>query len=294
MLKYIFINGKLVIESKAEISINDRGFLFGDGLFETLKSYNGFLFMLDAHLQRLFHSLKILKYNLTFNEQYIKEALKKTIDKNGLGGKDAYIKIIVTRGIHRGDLYFSGKYISNLIIIAKKLISCPEDDYKRGIKIISSIIRRPSMGSPVYSHKLLNYFENLYAKDEAYHNGAKEALFLTRDYLVLEGASSNIFYVKRNTVYTPPLTQNILPGITRKVVMEICRENGIKIRERRIHYREFITAHEIFKTSSIAGVVPIRKVDRFELDGRVPGNITTKLMELYESKIDYSNRAVYK
>jgi len=141
------------------------------------------------------------------------------------------------------------------------------------------------MGSPLYSHKLINYFENIYAKDEARRNGAKEAIFLTRDRLVLEGASSNIFYVKGNTVFTPPLTQNILPGITRKAVIDLCRENGIRVKERKIYYLDFIKADEIFKTSSIAEVVPVRKVDRFEYGKRIPGDITLRIMELYRERV---------
>jgi branched-chain amino acid aminotransferase len=289
MFGYIFINGKLIIENKAKIQVRDRGFLYGDGLFETLRSYKGFMFMLDAHLQRLFHSLKVLKYNIYFDKEYIEDAVNKTVKKNNLSADDTYIKIIVTRGIHSGELHFDNYYKPNLIIIADSLTPYLEDDYTKGINIISSSVIRQAVGSPIYSHKLLNYLENIFAKDEAHCNGAQEAIFLTRDRLVLEGASSNIFFIKGNTVYTPPLTQNILPGITRKVIIEICKENGIRIRERRIHYREFISADEIFKTSSIAGIVPVRKIDRFAITGEIPGNITTKLMELYLSKVELSN-----
>ncbi|GAH95519.1 unnamed protein product, partial [marine sediment metagenome] len=230
MFKYVFISGKLVIESKAKIPVRDRGFLYGDGLFETLRSYGGYIFMLDAHLERLFFSLKVLKYNLPFDKEYIKDALRKTIDKNNLGKRDAYIKIIVTRGIHSGELHFGGGYKPNLVIIADSLTHYPEVDYTEGINITTSSIRRPQVGSPLYCHKLLNYFENIFAKNEAHYNRSQEAVFLTRDHLVLEGATSNIFFVKGNIVYTPPLTQNILPGITREVVIKICRENGIKVK----------------------------------------------------------------
>lgn len=284
MFEHIFINGKLVPAGRARIPVKDRGFLYGDGVYETLKSYKGNLFMLDEHLERLFHSLKILKYYINFNREYVKEAIKKTINKNNFGKKDTYIKIIVTRGIYGGDLYFCSDNKPILVVIAEKIPPYPPEDYTSGIKIISSSIKRPSMGSPVYIHKLINYFENLYAKDEAHYNGAGEAIFLTGDHLVLEGASSNIFYVKRNTVYTPPLTQNILAGVTRKVVIDLCRENGIRVRERKIHYRDFINADEIFKTSSIAEVVPVRKVDRFELEGAVPGKVTAELIKLYRNK----------
>lgn len=286
MFGYIFINGRLIIENKAKIHVRDRGFLYGDGLFETLRSYKGFIFMLDAHLQRLFHSLKVLKYNIYFDKEYIEDAVNKTVKKNNLSAGDTYIKIIVTRGIHRGELHFDKYYKPNLIIIADSLAPYPEDDYTKGINIISSSIIRQAIGSPIYSHKLLNYFENIFAKDEAHYNGAQEAIFLTRDHLVLEGASSNIFYIKRNMLYTPPLTQNILPGITREVVIDICNENRIKVRQKKIHYRDIIEADEIFKTSSIAGIVPVRKIDRFIITGEIPGKITARLMKLYLSRVE--------
>ncbi|MDD5622170.1 MAG: aminotransferase class IV [Actinomycetota bacterium] len=289
MSSHIFINGKLFTGSRAAVPVKDRGFLYGDGLFETLRSFKGSVFMLDSHLDRLFHSLKILKYDTAFDKEYIKEALKKTIAKNNLNVRDAYIKIIVTRGIHKGELHFKGNFRANLIIIADALDEYPEKDYTEGIKIISSSIRRPSPGNPLYSHKLLNYFENIFAKDEADHNKAQEAIFLTGDHLVLEGASSNIFYVKRNTVYTPPLTQNILPGITRQMVIELCAKKRIKVKQKNIHYRDMINADEVFKTSSIAGIVPVKKIDRFVLTGKVPGCITAELMVSYINKAGSSN-----
>ena len=286
MFGYIFINGRLIIENKAKIHVRDRGFLYGDGLFETLRSYKGFIFMLDAHLQRLFHSLKVLKYKIYFDKEYIENAVNKTVKKNNLSAGDTYIKIIVTRGIHRGELHFDKYYKPNLIIIADSLAPYPEDDYTKGINIISSSIIRQAIGSPIYSHKLLNYFENIFAKDEAHYNGAQEAIFLTRDHLVLEGASSNIFYIKRNMLYTPPLTQNILPGITREVVIDICNENRIKVRQKKIHYRDIIEADEVFKTSSVAGIVPVRKIDRFIITREIPGKITARLMKLYLSRVE--------
>lgn len=285
MFKYVFINGKLVIEHKARISVKDRGFLYGDGLYETLRGFKDNLFMLDAHVQRLFHSLKILKYNVTFNSEYLKDAVVKTVRKNNLTRCDSYIKIIVTRGIYNGDFHFSSSCRPNLIILAEKLKPYPQEDYIEGINIISSSIKRQSVGRSLYSHKLINYFENIFAKDEAHKKSAGEAVFLTRDRLVLEGASSNIFMVKRGSVYTPPLTQNILPGVTREVVIDICRENMIKIKEKKIHYRDIIGADEVFKTSSVAGVVPVKKIDWFVIGRRIPGNITLRIMELYEDKV---------
>jgi branched-chain amino acid aminotransferase len=290
MFGHVFINGRLVTGPKARISVKDRGFLYGDGLYETLRGFKGNLFMLDAHIKRLFHSLKVLKYRVTFDSKYLRDAVISTVKKNNLTKCDSYIKIIVTRGIYNGDLHFSGSCNPNLIIIAEKLKSYSAEDYIEGINIITSSIKRQPLGLSLYSHKLINYFENIFAKDEAHKRNAEEAVFLTRDRLVLEGASSNIFMVKRGSVLTPPLTQNILPGVTREVVLDICRENMIKIREKKIHYRDIINADEVFKTSSVAGVVPVRKIDWFVIGKKLPGNITLRIMELYKSRIENSQK----
>jgi branched-chain amino acid aminotransferase len=290
MLEYVYINGRLFIESKARISVKDRGFLYGDGLYETLRGFKGDLFMLDAHIQRLFHSLKVLKYRVTFDSKYLRDAVIRTVKKNNLTRCDSYIKIIVTRGIYNGDFHFSSSCSPNLIIIAEKLKPYPAEDYIEGINVITSSIRRQPLGRSLYCHKLINYFENIFAKDEAHKKNAGEAIFLTKDRLVLEGASSNIFLVKRSSVCTPPLTQNILPGVTREVVIDICRENMIKIKEKKIHYRDIINADEVFKTSSVAGVVPVRKIDWFAVGKKLPGNITLRIMELYKEKTGSSEK----
>ena len=286
MGKYIFVNKKLVTENKAKIPIGDRGFLYGDGLFETMRGYSGNVFMFDAHLQRLFSSLNILKYKLNFDKSHIKLAVQKILNKNRLNTCDSYIKLIVTRGIYNGGLPFKSSASPNLIIIAKELISYPDDNYKKGIKVISSSVKRVRIGNPLYIHKLLNYFENIYARDEAYQNGAQEAIFLTRDHLVLEGATSNIFYIKDNIIYTPPLTQNILPGITRGVVADICRENKIRLKQRKIHYFDIVKADEIFITNSIAEIMPVSEIDKYKVNEKIPGYFTAKLMQLYKEKVN--------
>ena len=286
MSKYIFINKKLVTKNKAKIPVGDRGFLYGDGLFETMRGYSGNIFMFDAHLQRLFSSLNILKYKLNFDKSYVKLAVQKILNKNRLNACDSYIKLIVTRGIYNGGLNFEGSASPNLIIIAKELISYPDDNYKKGIKVVSSSVKRVRIGNPLYIHKLLNYFENIYARDEAYLNGVQEAIFLTRDHLVLEGATSNIFYIKDNIIYTPPLTQNILPGITRGVVADICRENKIRLKQRKIHYFDIAGADEIFITNSIAEIMPVSEIDKHMVNGKIPGYFTAKLMQLYKEKVN--------
>ena len=156
------------LHQRQEYPVNDRGFLYGDGVFETMRSYGGTIFMLPMHLERLFHSLKVLKFSRTFDQGIVADAAYKTLSKSGLKGKDAYIKIIVTRGEHTGALYFDQASRCSLIIIVKRLSPILKSYIPDGVDIISSSIKRQSLGDQVYRHKLMNYFENLYEKDRAH------------------------------------------------------------------------------------------------------------------------------
>jgi branched-chain amino acid aminotransferase len=282
MFSYIFFNGKLIKGDKIRISSNDPGFLYGDGLFETIRSYNGFIFKLDEHLQRLFSSSRILRHNIDFDKDYLVATLDELVTRNKLRKCDAYIKIMITRGNYKDRLKFDYSSKSNLIITASKLIPYPDEYYKDGIKVISSTIRRNSLGNDLYRHKLINYFENIFARNEAYFQGAQEAIFLTKDRIILEGSTSNIFFVKNKVIHTPPITQNILPGITRDTVIDLCSKNDLKVSQRKIHYRDITCADEIFLTSSLMEIMPVREFDKYKIGERIPGNTTSGLMILYK------------
>jgi branched-chain amino acid aminotransferase len=282
MFSYIFFNGKLIKEDKTIISINDPGFLYGDGIFETIRSYNGFIFKLDEHLQRLFSSSRILRHNIDFDKNYLIVALNELITRNKLRKYDAYIKIMITRGNYKDRLKFDYSSKSNLIIIARKLIPYPDEYYKNGIKVISSTIRRNSLGNDLYRYKLINHFENVFSKNEAYLQEAQEAIFLTKDRIILEGSASNVFFVKNEVIFTPPTTQDILPGITRDIVIDLCNKNNLKVSQRKIHYHGIIVADEIFLTSSIMEIMPVREFDKYKIGERIPGSITSGLMLLYK------------
>jgi branched-chain amino acid aminotransferase len=288
MFNNTFINGKFISGSNARISIDDAGFLYGDGIFETLRGYNGKPFKLDEHIARLLASLKQLRYNPHFDKKYIKSAVHGLLFKNKLSQTDAYIKIIVTRKGYGERFHYDLQIKPNLIIIAKNLDPYPDKYYRNGIKIATSDLKRSAIGSDLYKFKLLNYFENIYLRNEAYCKQSLEGIFLTRDRLILEGSMSNIFYVKNGTVITPPLTQNILPGITRQVVINLCRENGIKVSERRIHYFDIIKADEIFLTNSVMEIMPVKEIDIYKVEDKIPGPVTCKLLELYKKEIENS------
>ena len=284
MTEYIFINNTYKDSKKALFPISsDSGFLFGDGLFETMRAHRGNIPAFDMHLDRLLSSMLQLHYSTDFfTAENIRTSAFKLLLKNNLLGTDANIKILVARNSYRQKLIFDPESKPGLIIFAKKLIGYPDDFYKNGVNVFTSSIKRNTVGNDIYRHKLINYFENVFAKNEAMANQAQEALFTTRDKVVLEGATSNLFTVKDNKVFTPPLTQNILPGITRHLVIDICRKNKIKFSEKRIHYYNLLEADEIFLTNSIMEIMPVKKVDSHAIGyGAAPGPLTARIHKLY-------------
>lgn len=287
MENYVFINDKYILKNEACISLDDPGFLYGDGLFETIRSYNGNIFMLDEHVKRLFNSLTVLKYNLSekiCNYSYIKSCVEKLLGKNKLTNCDSNIKIIVSRGIYEARLDVRTAAQSNLIITAQKLNPYPDIFYSKGVDLVISSIKRVSHSNPLYRHKLLNYFENIYAKNEANCANAFDSIFLTSGNFILEGAISNFFIVKNNTVLTPSLNQNILPGITRDLIIKLCKENKIKIKETGIKYDNNFNCEEMFVTNTIAEILPVKRIDNFEIKNEIPGRITNILINLYRQK----------
>jgi D-amino acid aminotransferase len=283
MTGYIFINNTYTDSKKAAVPVDGSGFLFGDGLFETIRAFNGRITAFDKHLDRLFSSMLQLRYNADFfTPENIRTAVFKLLLKNNLLGTDAYIKIVVTRSSYEQKLLFDPKSKPGLIIFAKKLTGYHEDFYKTGVNVFTCSIKRNAVGNDIYRHKLINYFENVFAKNEAAANLAQEALFTTRDKVVLEGATSNLFTVKDGKVFTPPLTQNILPGITRQLVIDICSKNKIKFAEKRIHYFNLLEADEVFLTNSIMEIMPVKKVDSHTVgSGTVSGPLTSRIHRLY-------------
>ncbi|MCL4376824.1 MAG: aminotransferase class IV [Actinobacteria bacterium] len=284
MCEYIFINTGSADKNKTKISVNEPGFLYGDGLFETMRSYKGFLYKLDEHMNRLISSAKILRHTLYFDKSYITRSLDKLLKKNMLKNSDAYIKIMITRGGYKERLKFDFSLKSNLIIIASKFIPYSEEFYNNGVRLISSGIKRNAFGNDLYRHKLTSYFENIFAKNEAYLQGAQESIFLTKNRIVLEGSVSNIFSVKDNVVFTPSLAQNIIPGIARDAVIEICHKNKIKVSERKVYYGDLIKADEIFITNSLMEVMPVKEIDRYKIGDGAPGKVSSNIMSLYKQE----------
>ncbi len=291
---FIYFNGRYYKDYTAILDINNVGFLYGDGLFETLRSYKGNIFAFDLHLNRLLSSLIELKYNTSnLTKEFIKLETEKLIFKNNLQKEDAYIKIIVFRNGYKEKFKFDFVSKPNLVIIVKNFYPYIEQLYFEGFKIIQSSIKRVPYNNNLYRHKTLNYFENIYAKNEAYSLSANEALFLTKDKVVLECCTSNIFYVKNGAVFTPQLTLNILPGITREIVIDLCKRNKINVYQRKIHYYNLIEADEVFITNSLIEIMPVKSIDKYLIKtNKIPGNITSFLIKKYKEFVSSTTGGV--
>jgi len=254
----IYINNKIVESEAAAISVFDRGFLYGDGAFESLRTYQGKPFLLEQHLKRLLGALRQLRIAPPLPALEFKKAVLKTLAANNL--KEAYIKIIVTRGTAKGHGLSpknrQGK--STIIIIVEKLADQPKKIFVSGWSAIISVISKSDL--PTDRLKSLCYLDNVLAKLEAERGGADEAFLLDKKGNLAEGTVSNIFIVKNNTIYTPPKSAPILAGVTREYVLKMAKQSAFMATEKIISIKELYNADECFITLSSLGIVPITKI----------------------------------
>jgi branched-chain amino acid aminotransferase len=280
---YYYINGSIVKDENARIPINDRGFLFGDGLFETVAFRFGRKDPdFEKHIKRINKSASLLGYGRQISSRTAMKAISLLLKKNGLIGQDAYVKIIMTRGIQTATLAFSSSRDPLEAIIVKKLLAYDKRYYREGASLSVSSIKR-SRSNPLYAHKMLNYFENVFAKQEAQERGFDEALFLTEDDMVLESSTANIFAVSGEKIMTPRADGSILEGVTRSRVISLCRDIACRVSETEIHLKELFEAEGVFLTNSIMGVMPVGSIEGRPIGKKVPCRITGKVMDLFAS-----------
>ncbi|MFH2013210.1 MAG: branched-chain-amino-acid transaminase [Pseudomonadota bacterium] len=278
MNNYIYLNGEFIQHDEAKISVFDRGFLYGDGLFETMRAYSGRVFMLDEHLSRLFDSLDKLNIYLNIDKEILKSTIDKLLTINHLS--DAYIRITVSRGKHSDTLTFNDNYTPTLVIMAKKLSPYPQEYYIKGTVVIISDIRQNSF-SPLSQHKSISYFNNILAKEEARKKGAFEAILLNSEGELAEGSTSNIFIAKSGKILTPTISSHILPGVTREVVLNILHQLKFQVEEKKICPEELLSSDEIFLTNSIMEVMPVVEVDGKKIGNGKPGQVFKRILEAY-------------
>jgi len=276
----VYIDGNFVPRSKALISVFDHGFLYGDGVFEGIRAYNGYVFKLKEHIDRLYASARTIMLNIPMTKEELSRAVVETLKRNSL--KDAYIRLIVTRG--EGDLGLDPRKCKKptVIIIAGGITLLPKEVCERGIKTIISWVRRDPVDATSHEVKSLNYLNSILAKLEANNYNADEAILLTKDGYVCEGTAENIFLVKSGEILTPPTFTGALLGITRQVIVEIAEKMGLRIREKLITVHELFNADEIFFTGTGAEIIPVVEVNGRVIGEGRPGRITCFIREEFK------------
>jgi branched-chain amino acid aminotransferase len=275
----VYIDGQYYAKEDAKISVYDHGLLYGDGVFEGMRSYDGNVFRLQQHLERLWNSAKAIWLEIPLSKDQLARAVNETLARNEL--KDAYIRLVVTRG--SGTLGLDPNRTSHpqVIIITDHITLYPDEYYKNGLEIVtvSTIRNHPAALSPRV--KSLNYLNNILAKIEGLQAGCVEALMLNHKGELAECTGDNVFLVREGRLVTPPIDAGILEGITRQAVIDLAREQTIPIQEIALTKHDVYIADECFLTGSAAEIVPVVKVDSRPIGDGKPGPITLQLTEAF-------------
>ncbi|MDF7805998.1 branched-chain-amino-acid transaminase [Pontiellaceae bacterium B12219] len=277
----IFLGDKLVDEKDAVVSVFDHGLLYGDGVFEGIRAYNGRVFLLEEHIDRLYDSAKAIVLNIPMTKAEMAEAVVETCKANEIS--DGYIRLVVTRG--KGTLglnpYLCEK--AEVIIIAAKIQLYPQELYDNGLKIVTVGTVRNHSEAINPRIKSLNYLNNIMAKIEAINAGCMECLMLNHKGEVAEASGDNIFVIKNGVITTPPSSCGALEGLTRNKVIELARAEGYEVREAPMARYDIYVADEVFLTGTAAEIISVVDVDKREIGDGKPGAITNKLAELYHN-----------
>jgi branched-chain amino acid aminotransferase len=275
----IYIDGRFVTRRDARISVFDHGFLYGDGVFEGIRAYNGRVFKLNEHLERLYQSAKAICLKIPASPEDMARIVTETVKRNKL--KDAYIRLVVSRG--EGDLGLDPRKCPkpSIICIAHKIMLYPEEIYKKGLSIVTLSTMRNTPQALNPQIKSLNYLNNILAKIEAVNANAEEGVMLNEKGYVAECTGENIFIVTGNIMMTPPCYIGALKGVTRDVVLELSRDMGLEACERVFTRYDLYNADECFLTGTAAEIVPVVNIDGRKIGPGLPGEITKDLMKRF-------------
>ena len=279
MPEKVFLNDKLVDTDKACIGVTDSGFLYGAGLFETMRSYSGVVFALDDHLDRLFFSAHSLSIENSYDKNFITDAIYKTLRANKL--TDARLRLTLTGGPMSEP---EEKRRATLLITATKIQPYPPEYYRNGVLVVLCPFRQ-NVSEPIYRHKTTNYFSRMIALKLAHQKRAAEALWFTVDNRLAEGCISNVFLVKDSVLYTPPIETPVLAGVARKTVCQIALKNSIKLVEKELSIDNLLAADEIFLTNVIMQIMPVSAVEKHTVGNGKVGPETKKLQKYFDDFI---------
>jgi branched-chain amino acid aminotransferase len=288
----IYINGKYFTEKTATVSVFDHGLLYGDGIFEGLRAYNGRVFKLKEHIDRLFDSAKAILLTIPISHDAMMKAVVDAFRKNNI--KDGYARLMVTRG--RGTLGLNPRSCREpqVIIIADKIQLYPPDHYTRGLDIVTAPTTRNHSNSVNPAIKSLNYLNNILAKIEANNAGVEEAIMLNSAGFVAECTGDNVFIMKNGELFTPTLSSGALYGITRNVVIDLARTAGLTVREVQMTRYDLFVADECFLTGTGAELIPVVKIDGRVIGNGKPGKTTKHLVKLYHDLTQTAGEPIYK
>lgn len=284
MAATVNVNGRITPEGEAFIPVFDHGFLYGEGIYETLRTYDGRLFLYERHLRRLRNSARLIDLPLPFTDDDLAMRIQETMAAASLEGADAYVRVLVTRGV--GELTYDPKATPtpSWVVIVKPLVPPSAETYERGVKVVFvDVVRNhpQSVNPMIKSNNLMN---SALAAQQALKRGGFEAVMRNYRGELTEGTQSNLFIVKNGAVFTPPLEAGLLPGITREFIFQIGRDAGIEVREQVLHDADLLGADEAFLTSTTREVLPIVAVDDRKIGPGTPGEITRNLLKAFRAR----------
>jgi len=275
---FIYVDGKFYPKSEAKISVYDHGLLYGDGVFEGIKAYNGSVFRLKEHIDRLYKSAHTIMLQIPMTKEEMTKAVIETLKKNNL--KEGYIRLVVTRGV--GDLGLDPRKCPKptVIVITQPWKVLHGDEGKeKGVTTMISWVKRDPVDATTHEIKSLNYLNSILAKIEANAGGVDDAICLNKEGFICEGVAENIFMVKDGEISTPPVCTGALDGITRKFVIQVARKIGYTVTEKNITPNEMFNADEVFFTGTAAEIAPIREINKRIISDGKPGPVTKRLMQ---------------
>jgi branched-chain amino acid aminotransferase len=275
----IWLDGKLVDEADARISVFDHGLLYGDGVFEGIRVYSGKIFELAAHIKRLYQSAKVIRLEIPLSQSKLVNAIEKTVEANGV--IDGYIRLVVTRGNGTLGLNPFTCEKSIIFIIADNIQLYPEELYEKGLKVISATtVRNHPLAIPPQV-KSLNYLNNILAKIEALDSNVPEAIMYNHEGYVAEATGDNVFIVRNGVIYTPPVEAGALEGITRGVVIRLTKEENIEVVEKNLTRFNLYICDEFFLTGTAAEVIGVVEIDGRVIGDGAPGPVTKLLRKRF-------------
>jgi branched-chain amino acid aminotransferase len=279
----VYIDGNYYPKPQAKISVYDHGLLYGDGVFEGIKAYNGIVFKLKEHIDRLYRSAHTIMLQVPATKEDMIKIVLETLRKNNL--KDSYVRLVVTRGV--GDLGVNPKKcVKPTIIVITDTISLHKSGAKeKGVTAMLSWVKRDPVDATTHEIKSLNYLNSILAKIEANINEVDEAICLDKNGFICEGVAENIFMVKNGDIFTPPSYTGALPGITAEAVMKLARKLGYEVTEKNITPYELFNADEVFFTGTAAEIVPVREINKRQIGNGKPGPVTKKIMEEFSKLV---------